>query len=176
MSKRTLTLAPFAGILGTLVLACAASADEVAVPVKDLPEAVSKAAKAQYPAGELVSATREEKDGKATYEVAVKDGGRNADVTFAADGKILEVEREIPLAEAPKRLSKVLSKRYPDARVVKVEEVTEGVSGPARYEVTVQSEVVLSLDRKSGKKGKGKTAKPGKSRSGDDKGKGKDAD
>ncbi len=63
--------------LAVLLIVCAfARADEVKVPLKDVPKAVLDSIKEKFPRAELTEATKETEDGKTTYEIALKDGGR----------------------------------------------------------------------------------------------------
>jgi uncharacterized membrane protein YkoI len=64
------------------------------VPLDKLPEAVTKAVKDRFPAGELLSAEKETDDGRLKYEVKVRNDGKKYEVEVTPDGKILEVEQE----------------------------------------------------------------------------------
>jgi hypothetical protein len=86
--------------------------DEEKIPVKELPGAVRKAAKAMFPTALIVGASKEEDD-KTTYEVMFKHEGRAIDVTMAADGKILEIEKEIDDDDLPRAVKKAVATKYP---------------------------------------------------------------
>ena len=74
------------------------------------------------------------------------------DLALNAEGKILEIEKEIPVNELPKAVAKRLAARYPGAKIEKVEEITKGEDGPVHYEVSIKAEVVFTA--------KGKIVKP----------------
>ena len=42
------------------------------------------------------------------------------------DGTILEIEKEIPVADLPKPVADALKAKYPKAKVAKAEEITKG--------------------------------------------------
>lgn len=143
-------------LLPTLLIvlpALASRADEEKIPVKELPKAVQKAAKAKFRGAEIVGAAKEIEDGKTTYEVMFKLNGRSIDVAMSPEGKILEVEKEIDHSDLPEAVKKTIAAKYPGAKIEKVEQVTKGEDGPASYEVSIISEVVLDA------KGKIKEAK-----------------
>ncbi len=135
-------------ILGLSVLIVPARADEETIPIKKLPEAVLKAIKKKFPRAEIEKASKEVEDGKTTYEVELEIEDRSVNVAMKADGTILEIEKEIPLDEAPKAVKKKLAAKYPGAKIGKIEEVTKGEDGPVHYEVAISHEVVLTAKGK----------------------------
>ena len=138
-----------AGLLGSLMLGAAAMADEESIPVKQLPSAVRKAAKAKFPKAKIEEAAKEVEDGETIYEVTLKVKGHAVDVAMKADGTILEIEKEVSLDQLPKAVKKALASKYPNAKISKVEEITKGEDGPVLYEVVLASEVVLNAKGKS---------------------------
>ncbi len=137
-----------AALLGLSMLAGASHADEEKIPVEKLPAAVTKAVKKKFPKARIQAASREVEDGATTYEVELKVEGRSVDLALNADGKILEIEKEIPVNELPKAVTKRLAARYPGATIVKVEEITKGEDGPVHYEVAIKAEVVFTAKGK----------------------------
>jgi hypothetical protein len=110
-----------------LLAACAvARADEEAVPLDKLPKAVSTAVKKKFPKAELVSASKEDMDGKPVYEVAIKAEDTTIDVTVTPEGKIVMIEKTIDAKDLPKAVAKAVESKYPKATYKKVEEVTKG--------------------------------------------------
>ena len=84
-----------AGAVASLMLFASASAvgdDEEKVALKDVPQAVFDAVKTKFPAGELTAAAKETKEGKTTYEITLKNKGKNIDVALTSEGKIKEIE------------------------------------------------------------------------------------
>ncbi len=137
-----------AALLGLSMLAVAANADEEKIPVEKLPAAVMKTVKKKFHEARIVGASKEVEDGATTYEVELKVEGRSVDVALNADGKILEIEKEVPVDELPKAVKKRLAARYPGAKIEKVEEITKGEDGPVHYEVAIKTEVVFTAKGK----------------------------
>lgn len=137
-----------AALLGLSMLAVAARAGEEKISIEKLPSAVRKAVKKRFPEAEIRGAAKEVEDGKTTYEVELELDGRSVDVALNADGKILEIEKEIPAEKLPSAVRKKLAARYPGAKIEKAEEVTRGEDGPVRYEVAIKAEVVLTAKGK----------------------------
>jgi hypothetical protein len=141
-----------AALLGLSMLAGVSHADEEKIAVEKLPAAVKKAVKKKFPEAKIVGAAKEVEDGATTYEVELKVEGHSVDLALNAEGKILEMETEIPIDELPKAAKKRLAARYPGAKIEKVEEITKGEDGPVHYEVAIKAEVVFTA--------KGKIVKP----------------
>ena len=115
-----------AGVTLLALLVVGVRADEEKVPLDKLPRAVTAAVKAKFPKATLVSASKEQEDGKTVYEVAIKDGGYASDVSVSAEGKILSIEKEIPAKEVPKVVADAFASRYAKVTPKKIEEVTKG--------------------------------------------------
>jgi Putative beta-lactamase-inhibitor-like, PepSY-like len=148
IAMRKLFAIGIVAFLGLAVLTVPARTDEEKVPIDKLPAAVLKAVKRKFPKAEIEKATKEVEDGTTTYEVELEINDRSVDVSLKADGTILEIEREVPVAELPKAVRKKLAARYPGAKIVKAEELTKGEDGPVRYEVAISTEVVLTAKGK----------------------------
>ena len=130
-------------------------AEEAKIPVRDLPKAVREAAKAKFPKAEIAGAAREVEGGKTTYEVLFKLKGRSIDVSMAADGTILEIEKEIDADDLPRAVKVALAAKYPKAKIQKIEQVSKGEDGPVSYEMVVASEVVVDAKGRFKEAGKG---------------------
>jgi len=130
---------------GLLGLVSAARADEEKVPLKDVPRTVLDAVKARFPGAELTGAAKETEDGKTTYEVALKEKDRNVDVALTAEGKIVEIEREIAAGALPKAVAAAIEAKYPKATVKKAEEIVEFDGGKESRSY----EVVLAVAKKT---------------------------
>lgn len=123
-------------------------ADDEKVALKDLPTVVIDAVKKKFPAGELTGAEKETKDGKTTYEVALKNKGKNVDVALSALGKITEIETEVAQADLPKKVASTIEAKYPAATVKKAEEILEfkGEEETKKYEVVLTMEDKKTLE------------------------------
>ncbi len=111
-------------------------AEEEKVPLDKLPVAVAKAINAKYPKAKMVSAEAGDEDGKKQFEVEIKDGEQDLEITVSPDGKILVVERVVPVKDLPKVVEDALEAKYPKATIKKVEEVSKE-DKVASYEITI---------------------------------------
>ncbi|WP_165071879.1 PepSY-like domain-containing protein [Paludisphaera rhizosphaerae] len=111
--------------LGLVIAAGSAFADEESIKVEDLPKAVRSAVKKKFPEGKLVSAAKEEEDGKTIFEVVVEDDDAKMDVAVSAKGKLLEVEKTIDAAKLPSEVTAAVEKKFPKAKIKKAEKVVK---------------------------------------------------
>lgn len=138
-----------AAVLVLAGVAVPAWADDEAVPVRELPRAVRRAVEKKFPGAEIERAERETDDGKTVFEVTLEaEDDQDIDVELTPDGKILEIEREISVSKLPEAVRETLSKRYPGAKVRKVEAISRGDGEDERYEVLLSAEVVLTAKGK----------------------------
>ncbi len=77
------------------VAAPAARAQEEKVPLDKVPKAVMGAAKKRFPGAELIGASAEKENGKTVYEVELKHQGQHVDATYAEDGGLVSLEKQI---------------------------------------------------------------------------------
>ena len=148
MTMRNRCRTALAALLGLSMLGVAARAGEEKIPAEKLPSAVKKAVKKKFPEAKIRGAAKEEEDGKTNYEVELTVEGRSVDVAMDAEGKILEIEKEIPVSKLPAAVKKKLAAKYPGAKIEKAEEITRGEDGPTRYEVAIKAEVLLTAKGK----------------------------
>jgi len=139
-----------AGAVVSLVLVAAGGAvraDEK-VELKDVPKVGIDAVKDKFPAGELTGAEKETKAGKTTYEVSLKNKGKNIDVALTSEGKIKEIETEVAVADLPKPVASAIEAKYPKATVKKAEEIVEfkGEDETKNYEVVLTMEDKKTLE------------------------------
>jgi len=128
-------------VMGLAVGAFAVGAEEEKeekIAVDALPPAVTKAIKDKFPKAGIAGAIKETEDGKMTYEVALLEDKKEFEVKADAEGKILEVEREIAVADLPAAVRDAVKKKYPKAEIEEAEEVTKGEI--KTYEVIVEVE------------------------------------
>ena len=140
--------------LALVSLTASARADEEAIPVKELPRAVRQAIEKKFPRAEIEEASKETEDGKTVYEVTLEvDEDQDVDVSLTADGKILEIEREIAFDKLPEAVRKTIARKYPGAEIEKVEAISSGDDGEETYEVLLEitTEVVLNAKGKISK-------------------------
>ena len=118
-----------------------ARADEQKVELKDVPQAIQAAVKARFPQGKMTEASKEVEKGKTIYEVEVEDGDTEYDVAATAEGKILEVEKEITVASLPKAVTAAVEAKYPGATIKEAEALLSpdkaGSTDTQSYELAV---------------------------------------
>jgi hypothetical protein len=143
-------------LAGLLILCVYIRADEVKVPLQDVPKAVLDLIKAKFPRAELSEATKETEDGKTTYEIALKDGGRAVDIAATAAGKITEIETTIDAKALPAKVTATLANKYPKATIKKAEEIIEIKDGTETksFEVVVMTTAAKSVEVKMSPEGK----------------------
>jgi hypothetical protein len=128
-----------AGAILILIVASTAFATEI--EMKDVPEAVMKAAHDRFPNIEITeAAVEEDEEGKTIYEITLDDHNMNIDATFTPEGALTLMEKEISFKTLPKPVVKTMETDYPEVQYRMVEEVIE-VSGKdeklAHYEVLI---------------------------------------
>jgi uncharacterized membrane protein YkoI len=137
-------------VLAGLFLLTAARAGEEKIPLDKVPKAVLDAVKQKYPGAELVSAVKEEENGKVVYEVVVKDKGQKIEAEFQPDGTLVGVEKEIAAKDLPKAVADAIEAKFPNATIKRAEEATAG--DKVTYEVILvtadNQRYLLELDSK----------------------------
>jgi hypothetical protein len=105
----------------------AAGASEVERPMADLPTAVQATIKSTAGKGTITKTVREtEKDGSVLYEVAYTIGGRKYEAEVSPAGKLLVVDEQIELKEAPKAVQNTIVKHVADGKIIKIEKASKG--------------------------------------------------
>jgi uncharacterized membrane protein YkoI len=120
--------------------ATGARGSEKEIKRSDVPPAVLQAVQKKYANAKMVDFSKENEEGKTTYEVTVEDGTRKSDLLLAPDGKILIEEHRITMSELPKPVKDALdASKYSHAKVDRVERVIhdEKEDSPA-YELVVK--------------------------------------
>src|SRR5262245_29745037 len=90
------------------------------------PAAVTAAFKAAYPAATIKHVSKEVEKGETIYEIESVDAGRNRDLLYHADGKLISYEEALTEAEVPAAVTAALKARYPKATVTRRERLVEG--------------------------------------------------
>src|SRR5262245_16243272 len=107
-------------------LARVATADEK-IPLDKVPAKVLEAAKAKFPKATLVSASKEDEDGKIQYELVFKEGEKKFDGIFSPDGKLVALEEVIKEEEVPAAAKEGFKKKYgTDVKLTGYEKITKG--------------------------------------------------
>jgi hypothetical protein len=100
------------------------------------PEAVQAAFKTTYPKAFIIGMSKETEKGVTYYEIESVDGKQKRDLLFTADGKVAEIEEAIDPAALPEAVTRILSKNFPDAKLLNAEALTK--DGQKSFEVQMQ--------------------------------------
>ena len=101
-----------------------------AVPAHaDCPAAVGAAIAKAFPKSTVAGCKLEREHGHDQYEVRVtKAGGAKAEVDVTPDGKIVQVEEKIALADVPAAVTKAFAAKYPKAKIDGAEKQTSSAN------------------------------------------------
>ncbi len=137
-----------AAVLGLAMSAGSGLAGEEKISREDLPKAIRKAVAEKFPKAKIRGVSNEVEHGKTTFEVEMTIKDRSVDAVFNAKGKLLEIEKEIPVSKLPKKVREEIAEHFPGAKIEKAEAVLRGGGdhGPVVYEVDL--EAVLTRDGK----------------------------
>jgi uncharacterized membrane protein YkoI len=113
-----------------------AAGAEQKIQMKDLPIAVQQAVKEQSKGATIHGLTKEVENGKTEYEVELIVDGHGKDISFDAEGRIVSVEEEVPLASLPEAARVAVQRAVGAGKLQKVESVTE--KGTSFYEATIR--------------------------------------
>ena len=103
-------------------------AADTKLKVEELPPAVQTAMKQQTKGATILGASKEQEHGGMTYEVETKLDGKSRDLTFAADGSLLEVEQQVDLDSLPGPAKHAIQKKTAHGTIRKVEAVKHGAT------------------------------------------------
>lgn len=147
------TPASFLALLPVLLLApAAARAAEHAVPCNTLPAAVQQKSKAVLEGSRVRGCVRDVSGGKTTYEIETTKDNRSKDITFAADGSVLEVEEEVEMSTLPASTSAALQKKAAGGTFGKIESLARGGTIVSYEAVVVRNgkrqEIAVHVDNK----------------------------
>jgi uncharacterized membrane protein YkoI len=125
-----------------------AAASEKKVQMKDLPLAVQKAVEAETKGATLKGLAKEVEKGQTFYEAETTVNGHTRDLLFDATGKLVEIEEELAMDNAPDAVKSALAGK---GKVLKLESVKKGDT--ITYEAQVErngkkSEVALDASGK----------------------------
>ena len=164
MKTATRILIP-ATLLGFALFSTGAIAGgEKKITEQQVPKPVLEAFHKAYPQAVDLKYEKEDKEGKAAYEIEFNDQGIKREATFAADGKLLETEEEDIKPEAlPAHIQDAVKKAHPQATIKDAEKTFKADGTLKCYKVEIQEgnkALELHLDE-SGKILKTKAEKEG---------------
>ena len=109
---------------------------------KDIPNEVKTAFAKQYP--EVKKVKWEKEDGK--FEAGFKQNKVESSVLMNANGKILETENEIPVADLSKSITDYVAKNYPNQKIKGAAKITDA-EGVVTFEAEVKGLDLLFSDK-----------------------------
>jgi Putative beta-lactamase-inhibitor-like, PepSY-like len=126
-------------VLGLFIAASGLQADEK-ITLDKVPARIKRALKAKYPKAHVVSAAKETEGGKTVYEFKLEDGDKKWEATFTPAGRFVGTEQTIEEGDLPAAVKKALHKKYPEAKVLKMDKETtgEGASAKVVYEIVIE--------------------------------------
>jgi Putative beta-lactamase-inhibitor-like, PepSY-like len=129
----TFTLAVF----GFGLSAAVSIADEVKIPLSEVPKAVTEAFKAKFPKATMKNAIKETMEGKVTYEIeSTIASGLSIDAVLKPDGEFVAIEKEIKPSELPAAVAPAVEAKFPKSEITKAEHVES--AGKITYEAVVK--------------------------------------
>jgi hypothetical protein len=110
----------------------------VRVALDKVPPPAVKAVKDRYPKAEIRFA---DKEGGNRYELAMKEGERQFDVTVTAEGKVTHVKEDVAVKAVPDAVKEALKKKYPGSEIAEAEKVitVDGDKEKTVYEIVVKA-------------------------------------
>jgi hypothetical protein len=105
------------------------------LPLNQVPKAVMTAVMAKFPAAKPQSAAQGVEDNQPYIDVHILVNNQKIWVTCHPSGKINVIDREIAQKELPAAVTAALNKKYPQAKVRLVNQIT--AEGPPTYDIAV---------------------------------------
>jgi uncharacterized membrane protein YkoI len=113
-------------MIGTALCASSLGAAEKKIQMSDLPPAVRQAVQEQTKGAVIHGLSMEKEDGRMEYEVETTVDSKSRDLTFDANGTVIEIEQEVAIDSLPAAARAAIEKRTAGGKIVKVETVTRG--------------------------------------------------
>lgn len=98
---------------------------EKPVKMKDLPAAVQSTVREQSKGAVIRGLSMEVENGQTFYEVSLRVKGHSKDVLIDSDGKVVEVEEQVPLNSLPPAAKNEIAKQAGKGRILIVESITK---------------------------------------------------
>src|ERR1700739_250754 len=121
-----------------LLLSTTALAKEKKIQRADLPAAVEKAVAAHSQGATIRGFSEEKENGQTYYEAEMTVSGHSKDISFDADGKVVEIEEQVALDSLSAAVKEGLQAKAGAGKIVKGESITKHDKLVA-YEAKVQS-------------------------------------
>lgn len=113
-------------IIISLSLSTAVYAEEsTAITFNDLPLTVQSSALKHLLRSSITRVELIKDNGFTEYEIESKNKGINKDVSFAANGMVLEIEQSLSFSQLPDAVQKAINSKYPNIKIKSLEKVQE---------------------------------------------------
>ncbi len=120
-----------------LSLSTIALGQEKKIERKDLPPAVEKTVEAESQGATIKGFSQEKENGQINYEAEMSVNGHSKDLLVDPNGKVIEVEEQVPLDSLPAAVKQGLQAKIGAGKILKVESLTKHDKIVA-YEAKVQ--------------------------------------
>lgn len=115
-------------MVGCLVLAGSALAQEKKIKRPELPPAVEKAVVEQSRGATIRGFSEEKENGRTTYEVEMLLDGHSKDVQMDPNGAVIEIEERVDLQAVSSEVRAGLQAKAGKGKITKVESITKKIS------------------------------------------------
>jgi uncharacterized membrane protein YkoI len=112
-------------VVAVFAVAAVSHAADEPKDLDKIPKPVMDALKAKFPKAKIDKWTKETENGKVVYDIEFKQDGRKAEADIFEDGTIENFEKEFDAKDLPKAVTDAVQKRYPQATMKEVMEITE---------------------------------------------------
>jgi hypothetical protein len=112
-------------LVGSLVLAGSALAQEKKIKRSELPPAVEKVVVEQSKGATIRGFSEEMENGRTTYEVEMLLNGRSKDVQMDANGAVIEIEEQVDLQALSAEVRAGLQAKAGKGKITKVESIAK---------------------------------------------------
>lgn len=133
-----------------LAVSLAEDADPKPLELKQVPNAVMNAVLKKYPDAKPQSAVQGVEDKKPFIDVHILVRAQKIWVTCDPSGAIQMIDREITVKELPPPVAAALNKKYPQAAIRLVNEITEASAPTYDIALTFQKKQVIGVFAASG--------------------------
>ena len=140
-------------LVGSLILAISAFAQEKEIKRSELPPAVEKTVVERSKGATIRGFSKDKENGQIAYEAEMLVNGHSRDLLIDANGTLLEIEEQVDLQALPADVKAGLQAKAGKGKIIKVESITKKDKMVA-YEAKVvrdgkKSEIQVGPDGKS---------------------------
>jgi uncharacterized membrane protein YkoI len=112
-------------VVTILLLVISSGAEEKRMRKSELPPAVQKAVEEQIKGATVRGYSTEVENGQREFEIETVVNGHSRDITFSADGSLLEVEEQVEMNGLPSAVREGLQAKAGSGKITKIESLTK---------------------------------------------------